>query len=66
MILTSSLAPPTQKKAYQTLLAHEVTNKLAGLESTCGFTQLINDALHLEHDQYEVNFALKIESQLTI
>ena len=52
MILTSSLAPPTQKKVYQALLAHEVTNKLAGLESTCRFTQFINDALHLEHDQY--------------
>ena len=66
MILTSSLAPPTQKKAYQALLAHEVTNKLAGLESACGFTQFINDALHLEHDQYEIKFSRKIESQLTI
>lgn len=60
MILTSSLAPPTQKKAYQALLALEVTNKLAGLERTCGFTQLINDALHLEHDQYEVKFSLLV------
>jgi hypothetical protein len=49
--LTSS-APPTQKKAYQALLTQEVNNKLAGLDSGCGFTQLINDALHLEHDQY--------------
>ena len=47
----SSSAPPTQKKAYQALLTQEVNNKLAGLESGCGFTQLINNALHLEHDQ---------------
>jgi hypothetical protein len=50
----SSSAPPTQKKAYQALLTQEVNNKLAGLESGCGFTQLINNALHLEHDQYVV------------
>jgi len=49
-----SSAPPTQKKAYQALLTQEVNNKLAGLGSGCGFTQLVNDALHLEHDQYVV------------
>jgi len=52
-----SLAPPTQKKAYQALLAQEVNNKLAGLESGCGFTQLLSDALHLEHDQYVVKLS---------
>ena len=54
------LAPPTQKKAYQALLAREVNHKLAGLKSGCGFTQLVNDGLHLEHDQYVVKFAKKI------
>ena len=58
----SSSAPPTQRKAYQALLMQEVNNKLASLESICGFTQLINDALHLEHDQYVVvqTFHLKV------
>ena len=53
MSLPSS-APPTQKKAYQALLTQEVNNKLAGLESGCGFTQLVSDGLRLEHDQYVV------------
>jgi hypothetical protein len=47
-------SPSMQKKVYQALLKQEVNNKLAGLESGCGFTQLINNALHLEHDQYIV------------
>ena len=45
------LAPPTQKMAYEKLLHQETQNELAGLKARCGFTQLINSALKLEHEQ---------------
>ena len=49
--LPPTSAPPTQKKAYEKLLHQETQNELAGLKTGCGFTQLVNTALKLEHEQ---------------
>jgi hypothetical protein len=42
--------PPTQKKAYEKLIQDEKIAELAGMDSTGG-VQLINMALHIEHEQ---------------
>ena len=45
-----NLGLPTQKKAYQKLIQDEKIAELAGMDST-GSVQLINMALHIEHEQ---------------